>query len=102
MSPQLTVKQAAERAGLSIKSIYELCNQQRLKHTRPSAKGRSIRIHEDALLDYLQSCTVGVQPAGSLSGRPERPWLTHLRLRRHGRGRFASTAGSAPSVGTCG
>lgn len=49
----LTVKEAAKAIGVSTDTIYELCNQNRLKHQRV---GRAIRI-QPADLETLKSAS---------------------------------------------
>jgi excisionase family DNA binding protein len=57
----LTVKQAAQRLGVSPSLVYELCASaaiRHLRHGRASSRG-TIRISEEALADYLKSCERG-------------------------------------------
>lgn len=44
MKPLLTVKEAAERAGVSESLIYEWCAERRLAHYRPGGKGKRGKI----------------------------------------------------------
>ncbi len=54
----LTVKQAAERAGVSTRLIYALCQEGRLAHVRVGRLGRRgcIRIRENDLDTFLEGC----------------------------------------------
>jgi excisionase family DNA binding protein len=64
-SKPLTVKQAAERAGISVSLLYELCAAGTIRHTRhgrPGSRG-TIRISEEALAEYLKACEQGRQVA---------------------------------------
>ena len=55
---KLTVKQAAERAGVSDSLIYECCAEGRLPHYKLGRKGRrgTIRIEEADLDAFLAAC----------------------------------------------
>jgi excisionase family DNA binding protein len=65
---KLSVKQAAQRAGVSPALLYRWCEERRLPHYRLGGQGRRGRIQiEEADLDaFLESCKV---EAGAL--RPE-------------------------------
>ena len=54
----MTVKQAANRIGISPSLIYALCHEGILRHTRHGRPGRrgTIRISEDAVREYLVAC----------------------------------------------
>jgi len=54
----MTVKQAADRIGISPSLIYALCHEGILRHTRHGRPGRrgTIRISEDAVREYLAAC----------------------------------------------
>ena len=54
----LTVKQAAERLGISQALLYALCDQRRIRHERHGLRRGVIRIPEDALDEYRKSVTV--------------------------------------------
>jgi excisionase family DNA binding protein len=54
----LTVKQAANKIGISLSLVYELCRLGVLRHTRhgkPGCRG-TIRISEEAIAEYLATC----------------------------------------------
>lgn len=56
----MTIKQAAERIGISLSLTYELCRLGLLRHTRhgrPGCRG-TIRVSEEAVAEYLASRTV--------------------------------------------
>lgn len=71
----MTVKQAAQRLGLSPSLIYSLCAFGVIKHTRHGRPGRRgcIRISEEAIAEYQASCRVEPPPAPAME-------LKHLRL----------------------
>jgi excisionase family DNA binding protein len=74
----LTVKQVAERLGVSISFVYAECSAGRLKHRRLGANKRMIRVTEEQLADYLAGADregASVPLAGS--GLPK---LRHLNL----------------------
>jgi excisionase family DNA binding protein len=72
----LTVEEAAQRAKMSVSSIYHACDEKQLAHYRVSGKGRrgKILIRPADLDAFLESCRVEV---GSL---PERSGFTHRRV----------------------
>ena len=53
----LKVKEIAQISGLSIKSIYNLCNSGKLKHYRLSGTA-SIRIDPQDFKNYIDSCRI--------------------------------------------
>src|SRR5687768_13376909 len=57
----LSVKQAAERLGISVALVYALCAQKRIRHERHGLGRGVIRIPEDAIEEYRR--TVTVEPA---------------------------------------
>jgi len=71
---KLTVKKAAERAGVSAALVYQWCEERRLTHYRAGREGRrgKILIEESDLDAFLE--TLKVRPAASL---PE--GLRHIR-----------------------
>jgi excisionase family DNA binding protein len=73
----MTVKEAAERTGMSESLIYQLCNERRLTHYRLGGKGKrgAIRIDEADLSAFLASCRQ--------EAKPEVPPLRHIHL-NHG------------------
>jgi excisionase family DNA binding protein len=60
----VTVKQAAERAGVSESLVYEWCSEQRLPHYRLGGQGRrgKIVIDEADLTRFLDECRVAAHP----------------------------------------
>ena len=62
MSTNLTVRDAAERIGVSIGTIYHLCAAGRLPHMRIGTGRGVIRIPVDALEMFSQKCMVGRWP----------------------------------------
>jgi excisionase family DNA binding protein len=56
---KLTVKQAAERAGVSASLVYGWCKDRRLRHSRPGGLGKRGKILiEDSDLDTFQKKSV--------------------------------------------
>ena len=72
----LTVRQAAERLGVSPSLVYALCASKRLAHERHGLGRGKILIPEEALEEYRRRQTVA---AGGAPGRP--PALGHITLR---------------------
>ena len=59
-----TVKQAAEKLGVSQALIYALVSARKIRHQRHGLRRGAIRIPEDALAEYQARCTVDVgEPA---------------------------------------
>ena len=56
----LTVKEAAGRLGVPIKTVYKLTEERQLAHYRI---GRAVRIAEADLDRYMSSCYTAAQPA---------------------------------------
>lgn len=54
----MTVRQAAERLGISASLVYALCRDGVLKHFRHGRPGKrgTIRIPEQAVAEYIASC----------------------------------------------
>ena len=82
----MTIRQVAERIGISLGLVYSLCQLGVIRHTRhgrPGSRG-CIRISEEALAEYLAACER--EPAGRRQEPPPAPRpkpvkLQHLRLR---------------------
>lgn len=60
----LTVKAAAEKLGLSIATVYQLCAARKIRHERHGLGRGSIRIPEDAIDEYRESVTILPVTAG--------------------------------------
>ncbi len=74
----LSVKQAAEWLGVSCQLVYDLCAARKIRHERHGMRRGRIKIPEDALEEYRESCTVGVAgrtttPPPPRRGRPSEP-----------------------------
>ena len=77
-STLLSVKQAAERLGVSVALVYGLCERRRIRHERHGLGRGTIRIPEDAIEEYRRSVTVG--PEGAGQPPPRKPLkLKHIR-----------------------
>jgi Helix-turn-helix domain len=79
----LTVKQAAERAGVSPGIAYQWIGASLLAHHRlgrPGTRG-AIRIAEGDLETFLQSCRVGVEQQCTPAPTPAKPQSTFRHLR---------------------
>ena len=77
----LTVKQAAELAGVSDSLVYEWCAENLVVHYRFGKKGHrgKVMIDEKDLEAFLASCRQEVRPGA------ETPQLKHIKLHeRHG------------------
>jgi excisionase family DNA binding protein len=72
---KLTIKQAAERAGVSPSLVYGWCQERRLRHYRFGGKGRrgKIMVEEFDLEGFLEECVV--EPGEADEDGP----LTHIR-----------------------
>jgi excisionase family DNA binding protein len=76
----LTVKQAAERMGVSAATVYLLCASRRLRHTRVGLRRGKIAITEHAVEEYLKGREVG--PASPKPPPAPRPRIRfeHLKI----------------------
>jgi excisionase family DNA binding protein len=74
----LTVKQVAERLGVSVSFVYAECTAGRMKHRRLGASKRMIRVSEEQLAEYLAAAErQGVSTPLAAGGLPK---LRHLNL----------------------
>jgi excisionase family DNA binding protein len=64
----LTVKEAAERLGISQATIYGLCRSRKLRHLRLGTRRGTIRIPEDALDTLVFGVTVQLAEERASSG----------------------------------
>ena len=55
----LTVREAAERLGISPGLVYGLCARKRLRHERYGLGRGVIKIPEDAIDEFRRSVTIG-------------------------------------------
>jgi excisionase family DNA binding protein len=83
MTKLLSVREVAQRLGISGALVYALCLQRRLRHERHGLGRGTIRIPEEAIEEYRASVTVGRN--GGTAGpspTPKRPTpaLKHLAL----------------------
>jgi excisionase family DNA binding protein len=75
----LTVKQAAERLGVSQSLVYGLISSRKLRYARiGNGRGR-IRIPEDAIGEYLARCTFEATDQELPQPATRMPRLRHLR-----------------------
>lgn len=65
----LTVRQTAERLGVSPATVYQLCSARRIRHERHGLGRGTIRIPEDAIEEYHRSVTVLPLAAPPRNGR---------------------------------
>ena len=73
----LTVKQVAEKLGVSPTTVYGLCQRRKLRHLRVGLGRGAVRVDEKDLDEYLEGASVGperIQPA------PPRQRFKHLRV----------------------
>jgi excisionase family DNA binding protein len=75
----LTVKQTAERLGISPALVYGLCRQKRLRHERHGLGRGRILVPEDAVEEYRRRCTVAAEVGPTPAPAPAVK-LEHLRL----------------------
>jgi excisionase family DNA binding protein len=75
----LTVKQVAERLGVSADTVYALCQARKLAHVRVGVGRGHIRVTEEALAASLSGAAVGEEqkPRPRPAAPPVR--LKHLR-----------------------
>jgi excisionase family DNA binding protein len=64
---KITIRKAAERAGVSVALVYAWCEERRLSHFRLGAKGKrgKILIEEADLDAFLRECRVEAGEAGA-------------------------------------
>jgi excisionase family DNA binding protein len=76
----LTVKQAAKMMGVSAATVYLLCANRRLRHTRVGLGRGKIAIAEEAVEEYLKGREVA--PASPKHPPAPRPRLSfeHLKI----------------------
>lgn len=62
----MTVRQAAQKLGISLSLVYALCHEGVIHHTRHGRPGKrgTIRISEEALRDYRAGCEPDRQDLG--------------------------------------
>lgn len=60
-SGMLTVKQAAEKLGISRSLVFSLCARKKIRHERHGLGRGTIRIPEDAVDEYRCRVTIGSQ-----------------------------------------
>lgn len=65
----LTVREAAERLGLSVSLVYALCAAKRIRHERHGIRRGTIRITEEAIEEYHRSVTVTPVATAPPNGR---------------------------------
>ena len=75
----LTVKQAAERLGVSAQTIYALCSARLLRHSRIGLGRGRIVISEEAIAEYLRATENGAS-CPQVASLPQPVKLKHLRL----------------------
>lgn len=73
----LTVKQVAEKLGVSPTTVYGLCQRRKLRHARVGLGRGAIRIEEKDLQCYLQEAMAG--PEGAQPSPPTERFK-HLRV----------------------
>ena len=74
---KLTIKDAADRSGMSTSLLYQLCAERRLPHFRLGREGKrgKILIEEADLKAFLATCRV---EAGGEAGAASAPALRHI------------------------
>jgi excisionase family DNA binding protein len=66
---RLTVRQAAERLGVSAGTVYALCSARRLRHSRVGLGRGKIAISEEAVAEYLKQAEVAPVTAAPAAAR---------------------------------
>lgn len=75
----LTVREAAERLGISTGLVYGLCARKRLRHERYGLGRGIIKIPEDAIDEFRRSVSVGEHDEQVPEPKPPAPIkLKHL------------------------
>ncbi len=87
----LTVKQVAERLGVSASLVYELCARGRIRHSRIGFGRGTIRITEEALAEFLK----GAEAETAVSALPP---LRHLTAPASSRGPSQAAHEDAPAA----
>jgi excisionase family DNA binding protein len=72
----LSVKEAAERLGVSPALVYALCARKRIRHERHGFGRGIIRIPEEALEEYRKNCQVKTGEGAPAATLP----LKHIKL----------------------
>lgn len=83
MNAMLTVKQAAQKIGVSESLVYGWIADGQLAHFRLGAKGHrgAIRIQEEDMEAFLATCRQGEQVQTTTTPRAQVATLKHLRLK---------------------
>jgi excisionase family DNA binding protein len=58
---QLSVREAADRLGVSTALVYALCARKRIRHERHGLGRGTIKITEEALEEYRRTVTVNAE-----------------------------------------
>ena len=61
----LTVKEAADKLGVSPSLVYQLCKERKLRHCRIGLGRGKVLIPEEAIEDFLKSSEVTPDPMPS-------------------------------------
>lgn len=75
----LTVRETADRLGVSVGLVYSLLTQRKLEYVRVGNGRGRLRIEEDALAAYLARCTFGTQEPEATSISPPKPQRVRLK-----------------------
>lgn len=79
MSNLMSVKEAAERLGVSADTVYGLCSAGKIAHARVGLGRGKIKISEEALAAFLQGATPTPKGPPQVRAAPRRAKLKHLR-----------------------
>jgi excisionase family DNA binding protein len=73
----MTVREAAERLGVSAQTVYQLCAARKLRHVRIGLGRGTVRISEEAIAEYLRRAEGAPDAAPA---PPRRAAFKHVRL----------------------
>jgi excisionase family DNA binding protein len=81
-----SVKQAAEKLGISVALVYSLCAARKIRHERHGLGRGTIRIPPEAIEEYRTARTIGAGSAVAAASnppaiKPPPPRLRHVRVK---------------------
>ena len=76
----LTIKQVAERLQISANTVYRLVQKGRISSFRIGDQGGAIRVSEEDLASFIESCRQERRPADRRTRPQPATKLKHIRL----------------------